>query len=319
MDTDREGVRGVRGVREVRGVRGVRRACPPKPEGRRRARGTAGIAAVLLATAVVGAGCRKSDSPPGSGEPRSAAAVAAGEAAGGAVSPAGPGNGSTASAAGAAADAAAAAPPVRAGCAGAAAKRIPEAADPAGGTFTLEDAVEGLADEGSGLAARLETTAAVLRCVLDAEGAPATVANFVGLARGLRPWWDPCRGEWVREPMYDGMPFHKLEPGFAVQTGCPIGDGTGGPGYAIADELGPGRVHDEPGVLSMANVGAGTAGSQFFVTLGPAPALDRRFTAFGRCGPADELGKLDEAARGGREVRVVRVTIERTDGAGGER
>ena len=164
-------------------------------------------------------------------------------------------------------------------------------------TFSLGEAAAGLAGEAAGLTATIETSVAALRCTLETVEAPVTVANFVGLARGLRPWWDPCRGEWVREPMYDGMKFHRLEAGFVAQTGCPIGDGTGGPGYAIADEIAPGRRHDGPGVLSMANVGPGTAGSQFFVVFAAATELDRRFTPFGRCGPAGEVAKLDEAAR----------------------
>jgi peptidyl-prolyl cis-trans isomerase A (cyclophilin A) len=139
------------------------------------------------------------------------------------------------------------------------------------------------------------------------------VANFVGLARGVRPWWDPCRGAWVREPFYDGVKFHRLQAGFLAQAGCPVGDGTGGPGYALPDEILPDSLHDAAGVLSMANVGPGTAGSQFFVTLGPAPELDRRHTVFGRCAPADSVAKLDAAARSGEAVVLRRVTIERSE------
>ena len=284
-----------------------------------RARTRAAVVAAVLAGAIGPApACRKTDSPPGPSGSQSPVSVASGDT----RPPGGPADGSGAGATGESSgdpDASApAAPPLRTGCAGAAAKRIPETPDPAGGSFSLEEAAAGLAGEAAGLTATIETSVAALRCTLETVEAPVTVANFVGLARGLRPWWDPCRGEWVREPMYDGMKFHRLEAGFVAQTGCPIGDGTGGPGYAIADEIAPGRRHDGPGVLSMANVGPGTAGSQFFVVFAAATELDRRFTPFGRCGPAGEVAKLDEAAREGREVRVIRVTIERATSAGGE-
>jgi peptidyl-prolyl cis-trans isomerase A (cyclophilin A) len=281
-----------------------------------RARLRAAVFAALLTGALApGSACRKTDSPPGPGGSQSAATVASGESRS---------TGDSASAAGATSDGAGApeaapppTPPPRTGCASEAAKRIPQSPDPADGAFSLEEAVAGLAGEAGGLTATIETSVAALRCTLETAEVPATVANFVGLARGLRPWWDPCRGEWVREPMYDGMKFHRLEAGFVAQTGCPIGDGTGGPGYAIPDELGPRQRHDRPGVLSMANVGAGTAGSQFFVALAAAPELDRRFARFGRCGPEGEVVKLDQAAKEGREVRVIRVTMERATSAGG--
>jgi peptidyl-prolyl cis-trans isomerase A (cyclophilin A) len=209
---------------------------------------------------------------------------------------------------------AAATPPTRAGCAGSAAQRLPGTPDPASVPFTLAAALDGLPGDGAQLTATLETTTGVLSCVLDAAGAPGTVANFVGLARGVRDWWDPCRGVWVREPLYDGMKFHRLEAGFVAQAGCPIGDGTGGPGYAIPDEIRPAARLDAPGVLAMAGVGPGTAGSQFFVTLAATPELDRRFTVFGRCAPSETLGRLDEAARNGEEVVIRKVRIERTEG-----
>jgi peptidyl-prolyl cis-trans isomerase A (cyclophilin A) len=274
-----------------------------------RGRGSTLTVPVLGLLTLVGcpAACRKTDAPPGSTEARTAAAaVASADAVRspmvGDAAPTTPGAGPQA-------------PPVsvREGCAGASAKRIPESADPLGGAFDLSQAVEGLDGDGAGLTAVLETSVATLRCVLDADRAPRTVANFVGLARGVRPWWDPCRGAWVREPFYDGVKFHRLQAGFLAQAGCPIGDGTGGPGYALPDEILPDSLHDATGVLSMANVGPGTAGSQFFVTLGPAPELDRRHTVFGRCVSAESLAKLDAAARSGEAVVLRRVTIERSE------
>jgi len=267
---------------------------------------TARVPTLLLFLASLPA-CRKTDAPPGATEARTAAAAVA--SADAVRSPA------AGAAAAAAPDVETQLPPVavREGCAGAAAKRIPESADPLGGAFELSTAVEGLGGDGTGLTAVLETSVATLRCTLDADRAPRTVANFVGLARGVRPWWDPCGGAWVREPFYDGVKFHRLRAGFLAQAGCPIGDGTGGPGYALPDEIPADSLHDAAGELSMANVGPGTAGSQFFVTLGPAPELDRRHTVFGRCVPAESLAKLDEAARSGEAVVLRRVSIERSE------
>jgi peptidyl-prolyl cis-trans isomerase A (cyclophilin A) len=199
--------------------------------------------------------------------------------------------------------------PARPGCADGTARRIPESPDPEQGDFTLDEAGAGLGDAG-GWTAVLRTTAGELRCTLDADGAPRTVAAFVGLARGVRPWWDPCRGAWVREPLYDGLAFHRLEPGFLAQVGCPIGDGSGGPGFAVPDEPRAEARHDAPGVLALALTAPGTGGSQFYVTLAAAPELDRRQTVFGRCGPADAVARLDQAARAGETVRLLQVTIE---------
>jgi peptidyl-prolyl cis-trans isomerase A (cyclophilin A) len=264
---------------------------------------------LALVLSAVPAACRKSDGPPGSTEARSPVA-----ALGTADATMRAGEAGEPPAAGDATAGPAATPPTRAGCAGSAAQRFPGTSDPASAPFTLAAALAGLPGDGLQLTATLETTAGVLSCVLDAEGAPRTVANFVGLARGVRDWWDPCRGAWVREPLYDGMKFHKLEAGFVAQAGCPIGDGTGGPGYAIPDEIRPAARLDAPGVLAMAGIGPGSAGSQFFVTLAATPELDRRFTVFGRCAPSETLGRLDEAARDGGEVVIRTVKIERTQG-----
>jgi cyclophilin family peptidyl-prolyl cis-trans isomerase len=99
------------------------------------------------------------------------------------------------------------------------------------------------------------------------DEAPNTVASFVHLA---------CSG------YYDELTFHRIIPGFMIQGGCPRGDGTGGPGWKIADEFAPSLRHDSPGTLSMANSGPNTNGSQFFITLAPTPWLDDRHTVFGR-------------------------------------
>jgi len=97
------------------------------------------------------------------------------------------------------------------------------------------------------------------------DKAPTTVANFTGLAEGSKEWTDPKTRQRVKRPFYDGLVFHRVIDGFMIQGGCPMGNGMGGPGYQFADEFGPGLRHDRPGLLSMANAGPNTNGSQFFI------------------------------------------------------
>jgi len=112
--------------------------------------------------------------------------------------------------------------------------------------------------------------------------APKTVENFVGLAEGTREWTDPKTGAKVKKPFYDGLIFHRVIKDFMIQGGCPLGTGTGDPGYRFDDEFPKGAPkHDKPGILSMANAGPGTNGSQFFVTTIATPWLDGRHTVFG--------------------------------------
>ena len=111
--------------------------------------------------------------------------------------------------------------------------------------------------------------------------APKTVENFVGLAEGTRQWTEPGTRRQVARPYYDGLIFHRVIDNFMIQGGDPTGTGSGGPGYAFADEFSRERRHDKAGVLSMANSGPNTNGSQFFITLGPTPHLDNRHTVFG--------------------------------------
>ena len=111
--------------------------------------------------------------------------------------------------------------------------------------------------------------------------APKTVANFVGLATGTKEYTDPTSGAKTTGNFYDGLVFHRVIDGFMVQGGCPRGDGRGGPGYTFADEFHPDLTFNRPYLLAMANSGPGTNGSQFFITAGPTPHLNRRHTIFG--------------------------------------
>ncbi|MCA9643000.1 MAG: peptidylprolyl isomerase [Polyangiaceae bacterium] len=162
--------------------------------------------------------------------------------------------------------------------------------DPAKGKFDLTDAAKGLKGEGYFKAA-IDTTAGKLECELWHDKAPITVANFVGLARGLRPW-KSSDGKWVKKPLYDGTPFHRVIKGFMIQGGDPNHNGSGGPGYVIPDEIWENAHHDERGLLCMANRGPNTNGSQFFIMDGVAAHLDGGYTIFGKCGPEEVIEKI---------------------------
>ena len=127
---------------------------------------------------------------------------------------------------------------------------------------------------------------------------PETVANFLGLATGEKEWADPFTGQPSHEPFYDGLTFHRIIKDFMIQGGCPLGTGTGGPGYNFDDEIVPGLTFDRPYLLAMANAGLrrgmdgkihGTNGSQFFITVAPTPWLLGNHTIFGKV--ADEESK----------------------------
>jgi peptidyl-prolyl cis-trans isomerase A (cyclophilin A) len=129
--------------------------------------------------------------------------------------------------------------------------------------------------------ATLKTNRGDITIQLFPNHAPATVENFVGLATGTKEYVDATTGEKKTGNFYDGLTFHRVIKGFMIQGGCPRGDGRGGPGYQFKDEFHPELQFDRPYLLAMANAGPGTNGSQFFITAGPTPHLNRRHTIFG--------------------------------------
>ncbi|MFZ3231869.1 MAG: peptidylprolyl isomerase [Pseudobdellovibrio sp.] len=126
-----------------------------------------------------------------------------------------------------------------------------------------------------------ETSVGNFKIKLFSDLTPKTVENFVGLAEGTKEFTDAKTGEKTKRPFYDGLNFHRVIKDFMIQGGCPRGTGTGDPGYRFADEFVPTLKHNKPGILSMANSGPGTNGSQFFITVIPTPWLDGKHTVFG--------------------------------------
>jgi peptidyl-prolyl cis-trans isomerase A (cyclophilin A) len=162
--------------------------------------------------------------------------------------------------------------------------RAPTAAD-------LETYTSDIKGKGS-LKAVFETSQGRFTCELFPDKVPMTVANFVGLARGLKPFRDPKTGKVEKRPFYDGLIFHRVIPDFMIQGGDPLGVGNGDPGYRFGDEFDPSLRHDKPGILSMANAGPGTNGSQFFITERPTAHLDDRHSIFGACKEVDIIKKI---------------------------
>jgi len=156
--------------------------------------------------------------------------------------------------------------------------------------------------------AAFDTTEGKFKVKLFADKAPNTVNNFVSLADGSK----------TGKPFYDGTTFHRVIPDFMIQGGCPLGTGTGGPGYKFADEFHPTLKHTKSGLLSMANAGPNTNGSQFFVTVAATPWLDNKHSIFGEVIEGyDVVEKISKVPRGAqdrpvKEVRINSVTIDKT-------
>ena len=166
--------------------------------------------------------------------------------------------------------------------------------------------------------AKFNTSEGDFKVRLFDDKAPKTVANFVGLAEGTKEFTDPKSRAKVTRPFYNGLIFHRVIDGFMIQGGCPLGNGMGGPGYQFADEFGPGLRHDREGLLSMANAGPSTNGSQFFITLAPTGWLDNKHSIFGEVieglDVVRRIGKTKTAAsdRPAKDIVVNSVTIERS-------
>ena len=165
--------------------------------------------------------------------------------------------------------------------------------------------------------AHFETSMGNFTVELFESQTPKTVANFTGLAEGTKEWKHPKTGEKHKKPYFDGIIFHRVIKGFMIQGGDPLGQGYGGPGYQFEDEFHPSLRHDRAGILSMANAGPNSNGSQFFITLGPTPHLDRKHSVFGAVveglDVVEKIGQTqtDRQDRPVTPVTMNKVTIER--------
>jgi cyclophilin family peptidyl-prolyl cis-trans isomerase len=148
-----------------------------------------------------------------------------------------------------------------------------------------------------GLYARIETNRGEILISLEPERAPMTVMNFVGLAEGTIDTQPPGSGAY-----YDGLTFHRVEPGFVIQGGDPVGNGSGGPGYEFPTETHPELLHDSPGVVAMANSGPDTNGSQFYITMSATPHLDGGYNVFGRVEEGMEI--VEKIVVGDQMLRI---------------
>jgi peptidyl-prolyl cis-trans isomerase A (cyclophilin A) len=165
------------------------------------------------------------------------------------------------------------------------------------------------------LYARFVTSMGNIVIQLEEQRAPKTVRNFVGLATGTQEWVHPrTRQSHKGVPYFDGTIFHRVIPDFMIQGGDPLGQGTGDPGYKFADEFHPELRHSGPGILSMANAGPGTNGSQFFITERATPHLDNRHSVFGRAVAGAALIKqIARVPTGPRDKPVKDVVLERVE------
>jgi len=168
-----------------------------------------------------------------------------------------------------------------------------------------------------GTYAIFETTKGNIVCRLFEKEAPKTVANFAGLAEGSKEFTDAKTGQKAKRPFYDGLIFHRVIPDFMIQSGCPLGQGTGDAGYKFGDEFHASLRHDKAGKLSMANAGPSTNGSQFFITLAATPWLDNKHSIFGEVVEGQDVANAistvqrDASDRPQQPVVINRLRIER--------
>jgi peptidyl-prolyl cis-trans isomerase A (cyclophilin A) len=173
--------------------------------------------------------------------------------------------------------------------------------------------------KGAKLSAILHTSLGDVECVLFPLESPKTVLNFVSLAEGSRSWLDPRTREYTDRPLYDGVVFHRVIPGFMIQGGDPLGNGMGGPGYTFDDETDNGLGFTKEGLLAMANSGPNTNGSQFFITEGKRlpDHLNGKHTIFGDCSGAMDVVKTIAKTKTNRrkkpdtDVQIERIEIRR--------
>lgn len=176
---------------------------------------------------------------------------------------------------------------------------------------TPAPAIETMVPGTGELRAIFKTSAGDITIKLYEQECPRTVANFVALALGKVEWTDPKTRQKTSRPLYSGTVFHRVIPEFMIQGGDPLGTGTGGPGWRFGDEIHPKLRHTGPGVLSMANAGPGTNGSQFFLCEIATPWLDGKHAVFGQAIAGVEL--IAQIARAGNaktalnEIQIVRV------------
>ncbi len=177
-------------------------------------------------------------------------------------------------------------------------------------TITLLSGESGMA-KGTlkdGLYAKFDTSKGEIICLLEYEKTPLTVTNFVALVEGTK---DSRAGNKAKgDRYYDGLKFHRVIADFMIQGGCPLGTGTGGPGYTFPDEIDPSLSHTGPGILSMANAGPGTNGSQFFITHVATPWLDGKHTVFGHVISGQDIVDKIEGDDALNAIEIVRVGAE---------